>query len=147
MHGIIERIRFFSDKGKTGIDLEEASLLKDLGLEGDYHAKGGDRQISLLFAESRDKITASERQGLCFSRFKENITIRGLERVDPGVQLAVGEAVLEITGEIKTCHEECSFYEQGKSCLLAGLNLFAKVVESGIIRTGDRVEAKLAEYQ
>ena len=144
MCGIIEKIRFYPAKGKNGIELVEGHLIKHFGLEGDYHAKGGERQISILFSELKDRIINSKEQGLCFDRFRENITISGLKHVTPGVQLAIGGVVLEITNEIKNCHEECSFFEADKNCPLIGLNLFAKVVESGFIRTGDTVEIKNA---
>ena len=137
--------------------MTEGHLIKDLGLEGDYHAKGGDRQISLLFTEALNKIDKIEKiedkhkEGLCLSRFKENIAIRGIKSAKPGMRLSFGDAslgaardttrgaALEITGEIKHCHEACSLYDVGKSCPLAGMNLFAKVVQSGLIRAGDSI--------
>ena len=143
MYGIIERIRFYPAKGKNGIDLFEGHFIKHIGLEGDYHAKGGERQISLLFLGNRNKIIDSKNQGLCVSRFRENVTIRGLEHAAHGMQLVIGEVVLEITGETKNCHEGCQLFDDGKSCPLAGLNIFAKVIESGFVRVGDRVETKI----
>jgi len=140
MGGIIERIRTYSEKGAEGKDLTEGRLIENLGLEGDFHAKGGERQISLLFSEDSGQTIVIKEKGLCFLRFKENIAIRGIERVDPGMRLAAGEAVLEITGETKHCHAECSLFEAGKRCSLAGQSLFAKVVKSGIIRPGDKIE-------
>ena len=141
MRGVIERIRFYPEKGSVGVDMTEGLLIKNLGLEGDCHAKGGERQISLLFTENPGKMAESKEKGLCYSRFKENISILGLapDAIRSGTRFEAGEAVLEITGETKHCHEECTLYESGKSCSLAGLNLFAKVLKSGVIRTGDRV--------
>jgi len=140
--GIIERIRVYAAKGEKGRDLAEARLIENLGLEGDFHATGGERQISLLFAESREKMPnekPGEEKGLCFARFRENITIRGLEHAAPGTRITAGDAVLEITGESKHCHEECSLFEAGKQCHLAGQNLFAKVVKGGTIHTGGSI--------
>ena len=151
MNGIIETIKIYSAKGTPGKEVSEARLNENLGLEGDFHAKGGDRQVSLLCAETRDLLINQKERGLCFSRFKENITIRGLDHYIPrsGVRLEAGEgvsaensAVLEITGETKICHEECSLYEAGKRCPLSGMSLFAKVIKSGIIRVGDSVDVK-----
>ena len=142
MIGTVEKIRYYPAKGKKGIELSIGNLIKHLGLEGDYHARGGERQISILFSEIRDKILSSAEQELCFTRFRENITIQGSGQIAPGMMLAIGEAVLEITGETKKCHEECSFYKKDGSCPLRDLNLFAKVVKSGFIRAGDRIEIK-----
>ena len=121
-----------------------ARLIENLGLEGDRHAKGGDRQISILLSECRDQMSTQNEHGLCFARFKENISIRFLDlaAIKPGILLEAGEAeqvVLEITGETKHCHEECPLFKAGKPCPLAGLNLFAKVIKGGVIRVGDGV--------
>ena len=143
MYGTVERIMVYPAKGEAGRELDEGRFVENLGLEGDFHAKGGERQISLLFAESREQETASKERGLCFSRFSENITIRGLSSpaLTPGTRLSAGEAVLEISGVTKHCHEECALYEAGKRCSFAGLNLFAKVLKSGVIRVGERIES------
>jgi cyclic pyranopterin phosphate synthase len=144
MSGIIESIKTYPAKGEQGIVLAEARLVENSGLEGDFHAIGGLRQLSLLCAEILEKTAESKPagKGLCFSRFRENITIRGLppQALRPGLRLAAGEAILEITGETKHCHEECSLYEAGKPCPLAGKSLFARVVKSGVIRIGDSLE-------
>ena len=144
MDGTIERITAYPEKGAAGTDLAEARLVENSGLEGDFHAKGGERQLSLLFAESRDQIAGQKEKGLCFSRFKENISIRFLDpaSLKPGVRVDAGDAVLEITGETKHCHEECGLYSAGKTCPLAGKSLFAKVLKSGVIRIGGRVRAR-----
>ena len=141
MGGVIESIKTYPAKGEAGRELAEARLIENSGLEGDFHAKGGERQLSLLFAETRDEITGQKEKGLCFSRFKENICIRGItpDAVAPGARLEAGEALLEITGETKHCHEECALFQAGKTCALAGRSLFAKVLKSGVIRVGDRV--------
>ena len=139
MKGFIQRIRVFPEKGSAGLELNESHLIEGLGLEGDFFAKGGERQISLLFAEGT--IRGNGKHGLCLSRFKENINICFPKPPDvrAGTRLELGEAVLEITGETKHCHEECSLYQTGKSCSLAGLNLFARVLKGGVIRVGDSV--------
>lgn len=164
MNGIIERITIYTAKGDAGKDVSEGRFIGNLGLEGDFHATGGERQISLLFLESResaaDMATAAdtkmgaEEKGLCLSRFKANLAIRGLASgpargtrqkpaagLPPGARLLAGEAELEITGETKHCHEGCARYEAGNPCALAGLNLFARVAKGGVIRAGDRVES------
>jgi len=136
MIGVIERIRSFPEKGSKGLELAEGRLIENLGLEGDFHAKGGERQISILFTEPEQ-----DEQSFCLSRFKENIKIRLPEPavVQAGTRLKLGEAVLEITEETKHCYKECSLYAEGKLCSLAGLSLFAKVLQGGTIRVGDSV--------
>ena len=147
MRGIIEKIKVYAAKGEAGIELAEGRLVEELGLEGDYHARGGDRQVSLLFAGAWDELTAQtandpKARGLCVSRFKENICIRGMtpDVLRPGARFEIGETMIEITGETKHCHEECRLYRAGTPCPLAGKSLFARVLKSGVIRTGDEVE-------
>ena len=146
MNGIIEKITAYPDKGSRGIELTEGSLMEDLGLRGDFHATGGERQISILFAESREQLAIQKAKGLCFLRFRENFNIRALQDslpgsrlLGPGMRMEAGEALLEITGETKRCHEECGLYRDGKTCPLAGASLFARVVKGGVIHIGDRV--------
>jgi cyclic pyranopterin phosphate synthase len=142
MSGIIESIKAYPAKGEAGRELAEGRLIENLGLEGDFYARGGERQLSLILSECRDMLAEQKKRGLCFSRFRENISVSGLapDALRPGVRLEAGEAALEITGETKHCHEECSLYEEGKLCSLAGLNLFARVVKSGLIQAGNVVE-------
>ena len=150
MDGIIGRIRIYPEKGSSGLELTEAKLTGNRGIQGDFHAGETDRQLSLRFSEIRGRPSAKEDKGLCISRFKENILIcpsSSASKNDdlswkvavPGTRLTAGEAILEISGETKHCYEECALYSKGKICSLAGQNLFAKVVESGLIRLGDRI--------
>ena len=150
MNGAIERIIAYPEKSSRGIELSEGFLMENLGLKGDFHAAGGDRQVSLLFAESREQLALQKSKGLCFLRFKENLSIRanmenspGLEVFEPGILIEAGGALLEITGETKRCHEECELYRAGKTCLLTGSSLFARVVRGGTIRAGDSVTIKM----
>jgi len=147
MEGTIIEIKIYPEKGSSGLELTEGHLMENMGLEGDCHAKGGERQISLLFTGGRESIADSgliTEKGLCHDRFKENITIRSQAlfsagRIDPGTRFAIGETVLEISGETKHCHGECELFTAGKSCPLAGQNLFARVEKGGVIRIGEEI--------
>ena len=142
MKGKIVRIMVYPAKGEKGIQAEIVQLKKDLGIEGDFHSTGGDKQISLLSIESRNWIDNAAEKGLCFSRFKENITTEGitLENLRAGHKLMARKTMLEITGESKHCHEECPLFRKGDLCHLSGQSLFAKVIHSGTLRVGDEVE-------
>jgi len=137
--GFIQKIKVYKEKGSAGLELTEGQLIENRGLEGDYYAKGGDRQISLLFGDSYIKDQSVS--GFCVSRFKENLRLRFLEpaQIQAGTRFELNDAVLEITAETKRCYAECPLYMAGKSCQLANLNLFAKVVKGGTIRAGDSV--------
>jgi len=160
--GIIEKIRIFPAKGEAGIELTEGRLLENLGIEGDFHTKPGDpskpeaKQISLMIAGNSRPLNTAGEKGLCTGRFKENITIRfpeppgtpvhmageksgWYEHMKSGLRLSAGEAILEISGETKRCHEECPLFQAGEHCSLAGKNLFARVLKGALIHTGDRI--------
>ena len=141
MNGIIGRISIYPAKGEPGKNLREARLIEGRGLEGDFHADG-EKQVSLLPAETREALAAWKESGLCFSRFKENLTVRGIapNELRPGTRLAAGDAIMEIAAGVKRCHAECPLHAAGKRCPLAGKSLFAKVLKSGIIRVGDTVK-------
>jgi MOSC domain-containing protein YiiM len=141
-NGSVDAIIRYTEKGVPGIPLTEALFREGHGLEGDFHADGSDRQISLLSRESRQWMEEATEPGLCFTRFKENITTRlvALEKLSAGKQLKAGNVVLEISGETKHCHEECSLFSAGHSCGLSGQSLFAKVVRGGILRIGDTIK-------
>ena len=143
MDGEVAGIRAYPAKGEAGIKLKEGKFLENLGLEGDFHAKGGDRQISLnFFRRDIEKMFTDNKTPLCFIRFNENITILGLaaSKIQRGTLLSSGDVVLEITAETKHCHEECELFKAGETCSLANLNLFARVVKGGTIRVGDRID-------
>jgi len=138
MNGIIEKIIVYHAKGTAGKDLAEGRLIENLGLEGDFHATGGEMQVSILLAETGENLPEQKEKGLCFSRFKANIIISGLswDSLTQGARLEADDSILEITGEAKHCHEECAIFQKGMACSLAGRSLFAKVLKSGVIRAG-----------
>gem|GEM_PF-712371 len=155
---IIEKITAYPGKGEAGIELDEGRFIENIGLEGDWRAgnrsqgsgvreqRAGSRSVSFLFAESREQMDSSEIKGLCFHRYRENITLRITDSYSqcdttsmfkPGARLEVGEAVLEITDETKRCHDECVLHRAGEQCPLAGRNLFVKVLKGGLVRVGE----------
>jgi len=107
-------------------------------MEGDFHATGGERQLSLLSQEGM-----GTHKGLCFGRYKENILFDAAlsSALIPGTRLTVGEAILEISVGDKRCFEQCPLHGQGRYC---GTKSFAKVVQGGVIRTGDYAEVEKA---
>jgi MOSC domain-containing protein YiiM len=129
----------YAAKGEPGEAVESALFLEGLGMKGDFHAKGGDRQLSLLSRQDQQWMEAQAEQGLCFSRYRENILLNLPNLLEPSARLQVGGAVLEITETIKQCFEQCPLFSRGQTCILAGRNLFAKVVKGGIVQTGDNV--------
>jgi len=120
----------------------EAELKADFGIVGDAHAGAGPRQISLLTAESIDKL---KEQGAPVSPgdFAENITTRDVDlgTLKVGDRLRIGDAVeLEVTQQGKQCHGRCAIFARLGDCIMPREGLFGRVVLAGLIRVGDTVE-------
>ena len=141
LRGTVAALTRYTVKGDPGEKPEGVLLLAGIGMEGDFHASGGERQISLLTLEERRWMDGHPEPGLCFGRYRENILIEGIPPAAfmPGVKLKTGEAVLEISETGKHCFEECPLFRRGQDCFLAGRNLFARVVCGGYVRIGDSV--------
>ena len=128
-------------KGTRKKIVKEALLIQDHGIEGDAHAGPWHRQVSFLAAESIEK---ARRQGLevTFGDFAENIATSGIawEEVPLGAQLRLGDSVLvEVTQIGKECHNRCAIYYMAGDCIMPKEGIFARVLEGGTIRPGDRI--------
>jgi len=123
-------------KGAPGESLTKMTLIKNVGIDGDFHV-GGHKQISLLSGEARRCMDASPDKGICFNRFKENILVEGLNELKVGGLLSVGDAVLRITGSKDRCYEECGLFSKGTPCRLAEGAFFASVEQGGSVQIGD----------
>ncbi|MFH1995796.1 MAG: MOSC domain-containing protein [Candidatus Omnitrophota bacterium] len=114
---------------------------KDHGLPGDRHAGPGDRQMSLFARECLRRLRA---KGIAIDcgGFGENITTSGikLSALKPGARLLVGEVPIEVTRIGKFCKKPCAAYPEQSLCPLPREGAFAKVLASGTISVGDRVE-------
>ena len=58
--------------------VKSINLIVDIGVEGDFHAKGGERQVSLLADESIQKMRDKGLK-LQFGSFGENIVTSGID--------------------------------------------------------------------
>lgn len=119
--------------------LEQCELVEGLGMTGDKHAKGGEKQLTLM-GEPGKTWMKEQGQGFCFKKCKENLCLVGsLKSLKCGDKLQVGNAILEVTIDQKDCYPEmCNLHhsiEEREMCLLKEEFRFAKVVSSGKIDT------------
>jgi MOSC domain-containing protein YiiM len=124
---------------------------------GDAHAGAGDRQVSLLAAESVERMKEALLKGAAGSQphrcpkggdmlgpgaFAENLTTRGLDlwALPVGTCLRVGpEAMLEISRIGKECHRHCEVYRRLGDCVMPREGVFARVLRGGVVSAGDEV--------
>lgn len=129
-------------KGMKKSPVPAATLIEDLGLEGDAHAGTPNRQVSLLYASSIESLRP-KMPGLAPGDFAENLTLEGGEWRDlpVGTRLRLQRGpLLEITQIGKECHAGCAIREQVGDCVMPREGLFARVVEGGEVQPGDAFE-------
>jgi MOSC domain-containing protein YiiM len=142
LSGRIHAVSVSDRKGEVKHNVAQARLLVEHGLEGDAHAEGGIRQVSLLALASIDKMVAAG-ANVKPGDFAENLTVTGLSVMDlpVGTRLEVGEGVeLEITQIGKTCHKGCAIRELVGNCVMPREGVFARVLKAGLVRPGDMIE-------
>lgn len=127
--------------GEKKNNVHDCPVVVGHGLEGDAHAGGWHRQVSLLAVESIDRMRSAGAD-VWPGDFAENITVQGMDLVSLplGTKLRVGEdVVLEITQHGKECHRGCAIRELAGDCVMPREGVFATVLEGGRAAVGDEV--------
>ncbi len=129
-----------TSKGQK-FEVKEIILIKDLGIEGDFHAKGGDRQVSLLASESIQKMKEKGMK-LKNGAFGENIVTEGIDllALKIGQNLRVGKTEIKISKIGKECIERCAIYYQTGDCIMPREGVFAQIIRGGQVKAGDSLE-------
>ncbi|MFM9108810.1 MAG: MOSC domain-containing protein [Chloroflexota bacterium] len=147
---------------------DEILLLAGLGVDGDAHAGAtvkhrsrvrkdpsapNLRQVHLIHAELHDEL-----RSLGFAvepgQMGENITTRGIDLLGlpAGTRLRIGGAVVEITGLRNPCAQldgiqqglmAATLDRDGDGTVVRKAGVMGVVLEGGVVRPGDAVEAEL----
>jgi MOSC domain-containing protein YiiM len=130
------------NKGEKKHNVERCLLREGYGLETDAHAGPWHRQVSLLAAESIEKI---RQMGLDVKPgdFAENVTTQGVElpALPLGTRLLIGGKVLMRVTQIgKECHERCAIFYQVGDCVMPREGIFTEVLTGGEVKVGDEIE-------
>lgn len=140
--GEVLAINISTNKGTQKDKVDEALLQENFGIVGDAHAGKGHRQVSLLATESIDKIRNQMPGGICFGRFAENITTKGIKISDikTNTLLKLGdEVILKITQIGKECHNDCEIKRIAGECVMPKQGVFAEVIKGGKLKCGDLI--------
>lgn len=144
MEGRIVSINICEKKSVKKRPVEWALLVEQKGLEGDAHAEGGIRQVSLLALESVKKM---QEMGVNVvpGDFAENITTEGLDLLSlpVGTKLYIEDVVLEVSQHGKICHTKCNIYKTVGDCVMPREGIFCKVIKGGKISKGDKIKVKV----
>ncbi len=146
--GRVEAIFISRQKKTEREEINEGHFIKNFGLEGDaYSSPGAKRQVTILSSKGRAAVEQEGMNGLCFERFLETVRISGIDAdaLKPGAVLVAGRALFEVTEYRKKCYPECTIVQSGRVCSLATDVRFLKVLRTGKVSVGDRVEI-IKEY-
>ncbi|MCR4666458.1 MAG: MOSC domain-containing protein [Desulfovibrio sp.] len=128
-------------KGEKKQNQESCMLIAGHGMEGDVHADGTHRQLSLLAVES----IATMRDLGCDVHpgdFAENITTEGicLHTLPVGTRFLIGENILlELTQIGKECHSGCAIAKQVGRCVMPKEGIFCRILKGGEVRPNDPI--------
>ena len=138
--GFVQAVNISDRKGEKKHEVDSIMLREDFGVEDDAHG-GSERQVSLLAFE-RIEDMKKDLATLKVGDFAEDITTVGLSasRLKPGMRVAVGDSLLEITQIGKTCHHGCSIRKEVGYCIMPKEGVFGKVLRGGAVAKGDGIE-------
>jgi molybdopterin adenylyltransferase len=135
----VRAVNISRERSSNKIPQPRVLLQAGFGIEGDAHAGPGPREVSLLAWEKIEQVRA---QGIPAGPgdFAENITTQGIDMstVNVGTMLRVGEALLEVSGIGKPEWKPGDYSFKGRA-LLAEEGVFARVIQGGLVKSGDAV--------
>ena len=134
-----EVLRLFQclEHGEPMREFEEVFALENKGFKDCLHGRSGStRQVLVMDLETLEEF------GIAPGRARENITTRGiaLGTLPLGQRLRAGEALLEVTKPCTPCHQMDEIRQGLQEAIRGRRGLLCRVVESGRIRQGDRIE-------
>lgn len=125
--------------GEPMREYAEVWAVENKGFRDCIHGRNGStRQVLVMDEETLDEF------GIAPGRARENITTRGiaLGALALGQRLRIGEALLEVTKPCTPCHQMDEIREGLQEAMRGRRGLLCRVLESGKIRRGDRVEVE-----
>lgn len=142
--GTLAGVYVGQQKGEGKSEVAFAELLPDHGLRGDSHAgRDARRQVSLFAQETLAELLAEGFNvmpgQLSANLFTESINLNSLK---PGVQLRIGETLLEIVEARLPCRAITRLDNRLPKQLYGRCGQLARIVEGGIVHSGDIIEVR-----
>ena len=128
-------------RGTAKVEVEEANLIEDFGIEHDAHAGNWHLQVSLLSFETREAFKARGAE-IDDGAFGENIIVSGIDLIHlpVGTQIKSGDVLLEVTQIGKECHSHCEIYHRMGECIMPTNGIFTRVLHGGKLKKGDQIK-------
>ncbi len=128
-------------RGTAKVEVDEANLIEDFGIEHDAHAGNWHRQVSLLSFETREAFKARGAE-IDDGAFGENIIVSGIDLIHlpVGTQIKSGDVLLEVTQIGKECHSHCEIYHRMGECIMPTNGIFTRVLHGGKLKKGDQIK-------
>ena len=128
-------------RGTAKVEVEEANLIEDFGIEHDAHAGNWHRQVSLLSFETREAFKARGAE-IDDGAFGENIIVSGIDLIHlpVGTQIKSGDVLLEVTQIGKECHSHCEIYHRMGECIMPTNGIFTRVLHGGKLKKGEQIK-------
>ena len=127
-------------KGTQKVNVHEAKVIEDFGIEKDAHAGKWHRQVSLLSYEKIEEFKARGAE-VEDGAFGENLIVSGFDfkTLPIGTKFACNDVILELTQIGKQCHSGCAIYKVMGDCIMPREGVFTRVIRGGMIREGDEL--------
>ncbi|MDR2018785.1 MAG: MOSC domain-containing protein [Syntrophobacterales bacterium] len=140
--GKVVSVNVSDNKGEKKHNIGQCKVIRAFGLENDAHGGFMHRQISLLSAESIEKMrTKGVHVGA--GDFAENLTVEGIDlpALPIGTTLRIGESLfVRVTQIGKECHSRCAIFQQVGDCVMPREGIFVEVLNDGTVSVGDEIE-------
>lgn len=138
--GKVMAVCISEQKGTQKVNVHEAKVIEDFGIEKDAHAGKWHRQVSLLSYEKIEEFKARGAE-VEDGAFGENLIVSGFDfkTLPIGTKFACNDVILELTQIGKQCHSGCAIYKVMGDCIMPREGVFTRVIRGGMIREGDEL--------
>ena len=127
------------EKGTIKLPVNSIEITEK-GIVEDAHSGSWHRMLSLLGVESFERLSKLANRNIAYGEFAENITTKGLElfTCKPLDRFVNEHVALEVTQIGKECHgNSCAIYREVGNCVMPKEGIFARVLKSGSMKSGD----------
>jgi len=137
--GLIHQL-FIANKSENKRQNKESIIVDEKGiLEDKFYDKKIDRSILISSIEAYDLIK-NKNIDVQYGQLGENILVSfDPYSLDIGTKIYINDTILEITGECTICNLLKKIDDEVPSLLKNDRGVFAKVIQSGIIKINDTI--------